>query len=264
MVWGARFFEKLSLIRMNWYIICLVQSFLEGRMARLVVGESSVEVVASCKVSQGSPILLTLFLVFIHDFLCRLQHLGRLHFQGFANSMILWITGYLHHRRIHPCLWDVLWRAEQWSEFWRICFSPKKCECITFAVKSVVIEGRSQAFLYGEALPHTQVLWYLGIVVRWVRHLESSHPGGSLQGGGYIAEYSPECWGDWGLQCQLFLWLIRGVTLSSLFYGAPYWALVGLLDLLLMNSIITQKRKFTTKEQTLAQYQKINVWPFST
>ena len=31
---------------------------------------------------------------------------------------------------------------------------------------------------------------------------------------------------DWGLQCQLFLRLVRGVALPSLFYGAPCWASV--------------------------------------
>ena len=31
---------------------------------------------------------------------------------------------------------------------------------------------------------------------------------------------------DWGLQCQLFLQLVRRVALPSLFYGAPCWASV--------------------------------------
>ena len=39
-VWRAGLLEKLSVMGVDWYIICWVQSFLEGRMARLVVGES--------------------------------------------------------------------------------------------------------------------------------------------------------------------------------------------------------------------------------
>ena len=42
-VWRAGLLEKLSAMGVDWYIICWVQSFLEGRMARLVVGESAVE-----------------------------------------------------------------------------------------------------------------------------------------------------------------------------------------------------------------------------
>ena len=145
------------------YIICWVQSFLKGRMACLVVGESVVEVATSCGVPQGSPISPTLFLVFIDNLLHQLQHFGRLHFQGFADDMILWIMGYLQHGRIHPCLRHALWRAERWSRFWEIRFSPKKCECITFVGKSVAVEGRFEAFLYGEPILHTRVLRYLGV-----------------------------------------------------------------------------------------------------
>ena len=225
-VWRAGLLEKLSAMGVDWYIICWVQSFLEGRMARLVVGESAVEVATSCGVPQGSPISPTLFLVFIDDLLRRLQHLGRLRFQGFADDMILWIMGYLRYGRIHPCLRHALWRAERWSRFWRIRFSPKKCECITFAGKSVAVEGRFEAFLYGEPIPHTRVLRYLGVWfderLTWHRHIREA-----------VTRVTSTLWSirrsvgtDWGLQCQLFLRLVRGVALPSLFYGAPCWASV--------------------------------------
>ena len=124
-VWRAGLLEKLSVMGVDWYIICWVQSFFEGRMARLMVGESAVEVATSCRVPQGSPISPTLFLVFIDDLLLRLQHLGRLRFQGFADDMILWIMGYLRYGRIHPCLRYALWRAERWSQFWQISSAPR-------------------------------------------------------------------------------------------------------------------------------------------
>ena len=195
-------------------------------MARLVVGENAVEVATSCGVPQGSSISRTLFLVFIDDLLRWLQHLGRLRFQGFAEDMILWIMGYLHYGRIHPCLRHALWRAERWSRFWRISFSPKKCECITFAGKSVAVEGRFEAFLYGEPIPYTRVLRYLGVWfderLTWHRHIREA-----------VTRVTSTLWSlrwsvgtDWGLQCQLFLRLVRGVALPSLFYGASCWASV--------------------------------------
>ena len=49
-VWKAGILEKLFAMMVDWYIIWWVQSFLEGRIARLVVGESAMEVATSCGV----------------------------------------------------------------------------------------------------------------------------------------------------------------------------------------------------------------------
>ena len=74
-----------------------------------IVGESVIEVATSCGALQGLPISLTLFFVFIDDFPNWLQHLGCLHFQSFADDLILRTMGYLRYGRIHLCLRYALW-----------------------------------------------------------------------------------------------------------------------------------------------------------
>ena len=105
----------------------------------LEVVEHTSEVLTSCGVPQGSPLSPTLSLVFIDDLIHSLSSLGPLKAQGFADDLVLWIEGSFRDGDIHPILRQGLLRAEQWSRFWRIRFSPAKCECIIFCGKTVSV-----------------------------------------------------------------------------------------------------------------------------
>ena len=225
-VWRAGLLRKLAVAGVEGYLVRWVQSFLEDRIAMLEVGEHTREVLTSCGVPQGSPLSPTLFLVFIDDLLHSLSSLGPMKAQGFADDLVLWIHGSLREGNIHPILRQGLMRAEQWSRFWRIRFSPGKCECITFSGKTVSVARQFQAFIYGELLPHRPALKYLGVWfdehLTWQRHVTEA-----------IRKARARLWAlhrgvglGWGVHPLLFLRLVRGVIVPLLYYAAPCWAAV--------------------------------------
>ena len=225
-VWHSGLLKKIAHMGVDDYLLCWVQSYLEGRVSVLVVGDHSAEIVTSCGVPQGSPISSTLFLVFIDDLLRILQPLGRLRSQAFADDLFMWAMGFFRSGRTHPHLRQGLLQAEQWSRLWRIRFSPQKCECITFTGKHALVARPFRVFLYGEELPHTQELRYLGVWfdehLTWRRQIHEAVSRARLR----IWELRRVVRTEWGLHTNLFLRLVRGVILPSLFYGAPVWASV--------------------------------------
>ena len=80
-------------------------------------------------------------------------------------------------------------------------FQPQECECITFAGKSVIVQGRFEAFLYGEPIPHTLVLWYLGVWfnerLNWHRHIREV----VTRVTSTLCSLRQSVGTDWGLQC---------------------------------------------------------------
>ena len=225
-VWRAGLVRKLAEAGVEGYLVRWTQSFLTDRIAMLEVGEHTREVLTSCGVPQGSPLSPTLFLVFIDDLIHSLSCLGPLKAQGFADDLVLWIEGSFRAGDIHPILRQGLLRAEQWSRFWRIRFSPGKCECITFCGKTVSVAHRFQAFMYGELLPHQPALKYLGVWfdehMTWQIHVSEA-----------IRKARARLWAlhrgiglGWGVHPLLFLRLVKGVIVPLLFYAAPCWAAV--------------------------------------
>ena len=104
MVWRAGLLWKLAEAGVEGYLVQWTQSFLMDRIAMLEVGEHTREVLISCGVPQGSPLSLTLFLVFIHAVIHSLSSLGPLKAQGFADDLVLWIEGSFRDGNIHPIL----------------------------------------------------------------------------------------------------------------------------------------------------------------
>ena len=115
-VWKAGLLEKLVAKGVSGTIISWVQSFLSRRRSILEVGTSRVEVALECGVPQGSPLSPTLFLIYIDDLLHHLARLGRVHFQAFADDLIVWVTGDFHLGVMDPGLQRALRLAEEWAD----------------------------------------------------------------------------------------------------------------------------------------------------
>jgi hypothetical protein len=181
--------------------------------------------------------------------------------QAFADDLIMWILGDFRDGVIHPSLQASLELVEGWSQMWRITFSPKKCECICFRGKSIQVARRFEARFLGEALPHVPALRYLGVWfdehLSWRRHVQE------------VGERARtrlwalrRCIGtEWGLHPLLFLRLVRGAILPSLFYASPVWAsvlgsgtLLAMLDRILAMGarMAFGLERFTSHEASLA------------
>ena len=115
---------------------------------------------------------------------------------------------------------------EHWCNFWRIQFSPLKCECITFSGKSVHVRSRFEATLYGTPLPHVRSLRYLGVWfdehLTWRKQVKEA-----------VSRARSRLWElrrcvrcEWGLNPFLFLHMVIGAIVPTLFFGAPCWASV--------------------------------------
>ena len=137
LVWNARLHEKLVAKGVNGMIISWVQSFLSRRCNILEAGMSCVELAPECGIPQGSTISPTIFLIYIDNLLHSLAHLGGVHFQAFADDLIAWVTGNFCLGAMDPGLHRVLRLVEEWANYWQLCFSVQKCECICFCIANV-------------------------------------------------------------------------------------------------------------------------------
>ena len=70
------------------YLVAWIRTFLAHRTAQLVVNESVYPFEISIGVPQGSPLSLTLFLVFVDDLLKDLERIVQL--QAFTDDILLW------------------------------------------------------------------------------------------------------------------------------------------------------------------------------
>ena len=152
--------ERLGI---DTYLLDWTQGFLSIRVSLLEVGELSIEVHPHCGVPRGSPILTTLFLIYIDDLLHRLVRVQQFNRNAFADDLILWLAGSFCNGIIHPNLHRALGLVERWAIFCYVQFSVQKCGFICYCDKNVHIYQEFYARLYGARLPHVTELWYLSV-----------------------------------------------------------------------------------------------------
>ena len=223
-VWHRGLVSKMRKMGIPAYLIFWTRSFLSDRVGAVGVGHATVEVTPECGVPQGSPYSPTLFLIFIDDLLHELGQLERLCFQAFADDLILWLVGDFRRGVIHPILQKALDVAGNWSLTWKLRFNPAKCEAICFCGANTRIRQRFEARLYSAALEHVPCIRYVGLWLdahlSWHRQIIEA----TRRAMSRLRALSRAVRAHWGLRGSLFLRIVRGAILPTLFYGAECWA----------------------------------------
>ena len=223
-VWHRGLLSKMRKMGIPAYLIFWTRSFLSDRLGAVGVGHATVEVSPECGVPQGSPYSPTLFLIFINDLLHELGHLERLRFQAFADDLILWFEGDFRRGVIHPILQKALDVAGDWSLTWKLRFNTAKCEAICFSGANTRIRQQFEARLYSATLAHVSCIRYVGLWLdahlSWHRQIMEA-TGRAMS---RLKALSRAVRAHWGLRSSLFLRIVRGAILPTLFYGAECWS----------------------------------------
>ena len=123
-VWHEELIRKLARLRLDPYLVYWLGSFLSDRVCLLCVGESELEVRPECGLPQGSPLSVTLFLIFIDDLLHSLERIRTLRSQGFADDLALWVAVRFRSGLTGLGLRRGLLEVDRWAQHFRIRFSP--------------------------------------------------------------------------------------------------------------------------------------------
>ena len=225
-VWHAELIRKLVRIGLDPYLVFWLDSFLSDRVCLLCVGDSELEVMPECGLPQGSPLSVTLFLIFINDLLQSLGHIHMLRSQGFADDLALWVPVMHRSGLIGSGLRRGLREVDRWAQCCRIRFSPQKCICICFRGRNVRVQRSFIARLHGETLPHDRAVRYLGVWfdegLLWSRHITEV----ILRARARLWQLRRIVGCEWGVCPGLFMRLVRGAVLPGLLFAAPVWASV--------------------------------------
>ena len=173
-VWQDGLFFKLVKLKVPYYLIRVIASFLNGRtFAVKVDGEMSIIHVIECGVPQGGVLSPTLFQIFIND-------IPTVNKEGetvllFADDIVfLKRFKYLVSGKVcvnlktetEKDIQEFLNNLENWMNDWRLSLAPHKCAQITFskARSNVNISDIMNIKLYGQNIPSEKNPKFLGVL----------------------------------------------------------------------------------------------------
>ena len=196
------------------YLVAWIQAFLAHRTDQLVVNESVYPFGISIGVPQGSPLSLTLFLVFIDDLLQDLERIVRL--QAFADDILLWDI-MTYRGSCPPRVQEALYVVEAWSLEWGLTFNVTKCQAID--ISTLRLRSSLELRMHDALVTQVQEFRYLGAWVdsslSWAQQIRESCSACMTR----LRVLRQLCATYWGLHPQVVEVLVKALVFPRLFYG---------------------------------------------
>ena len=137
-VWHNSLLIELISIKVSYYLINILMSFLSGRKLFVKVGEAVSTIRnAKCGVPQECVLSPTLFSIYINDTVLDEGNSFSILFANDLSSSIFYKS--LHEVRTQ--MQTHLNKLETWSKKWRLQFAPHKCNSIVFSEKGKPIKS---------------------------------------------------------------------------------------------------------------------------
>ena len=184
-VWHEGLIYKLFLLKIPYYLLCIIKDFLNNRTFVVKIEESKSEVrKIGCGVPQGGVLSPDLFNLYINDvplgenlggkallfaddivFVFRYKYKeGEKILTGAKKEAELKVQAYL----------DLL---AKWMGEWRLCLAPHKCSQITFSKARCTNTDKMNIYLYNVEIPEDRSPKFLGITfdqrLNFKNHLEN-------------------------------------------------------------------------------------------
>lgn len=203
------------------YLVAWVRSFLDERMAELVINETTFEFHVQTGVPQGSPLSPVLFILYIDDLIQSLEKVVRI--QAFADDILLWDL-WDAKGTCPPKVQQALALVEEWSAEWGLQFNVNKCQAIDITQLRDV--GVLELRLHNEVVPQVQEFRYLGIWIdsklRWGRQIRETEGACMTR----IRALRSLCATYWGLHPRVTEVLVKAIVFPRLWYGVCAWGSV--------------------------------------
>ena len=161
-VWHNGLLYKLIEIKTPYYLIKIIENFLQERTFTVKIGctESKPRKI-ECGTLQGACLSPTLFSIFVNDVPTKFVK-NKEYSLLFADDLVYF---HIYNRKNKTTIDKVnkyVAKLELWANKWRLCFAPKKCEYIIFTREKKKRE-RFEIKLYNTEINETLKPKFLGI-----------------------------------------------------------------------------------------------------